>query len=237
LHQLVASYLPAHEALATGATQHGLETFYSANITHLTVRPQLLSDYGPERPTLNAREWEAYLILHGSSLARLFARLPSLAVLKECIWRWEVVHQAIFLQPCPQLTSIDKRRADHSCGPDCHRAPEGPHREGPSLFFLAMAKGHLPSFEELDVPSGDMLSIIVEAVQAGHLKGVKDLDLTGHNRQPLSPLRSLLEAFNVQNMKLEAIESDINRSSDKFSRYLLRELISSPVFRSFASSR
>jgi len=107
LHREIASNLHAHEALAAGATSHEMQTVYLATITHITVRPQLLSEYAPNEK-LSARDRDAwYLDRHGSSLARLLARLPCLKVLSRFITLRKVVHRAILLQPCPQLVIVD----------------------------------------------------------------------------------------------------------------------------------
>jgi len=143
LHQQVASYLHAHEALAVGNTEHKMETLYPASITHVTIRPQLLSDYAQDAD-LSPDDWQAYLVSHGASLVRLLARWPGLTFVVGYFKQYEVVHQAILLQPCPQLGDVETNFGDFPEGLDKRDFPKSKCSGGHSLLHSAIAKGHLP---------------------------------------------------------------------------------------------
>lgn len=202
-----------------------MEALYPVCITYASIRPRLLSAFGQDKDC----GWDAYLNSQGTSLARLLARLPSLKVLAiYCAHRF-VLNHAIFLQPCLQLRSIHFAE-ENPYGKDRDQyKPSYPHPVGHSLH-LAMAKHHIPVFEKLEIGFKDDLSFIIEAVRAGHLTRIKELQIESCNDQPLQ-LRSLLEAFLAHETKLEAVavELETNRSDDLITRDLMHQLLASPV--------
>ena len=204
LHKEVASYLQACEALAVGATEQRMQTLHPARFTHMVVHPQLFSDYTGQRP-LNAHDWEAYLGCHGGHLARLLARLPCLNVLTAYRKQREVVVQALFLQPCPHLVDLDTKYFDDDdpAGFIPHDFPQ-PKIGAPYPLYLAMARRHLPSWDKLSLECSAHLPILTQALQAGHLNRVKELDTFDYNDEPLH-FRSFLEAFKNREEKLEAV--------------------------------
>jgi len=79
-------------------------------------------------------------------------------------------------------------------------------------FCLLLISAHLP--------------ILTQALQAGHLNHVKELDIWECNYQP-SHLRPLLEAFKISKGKLEAVTFEV--PDDLTTRRAMHELLSSPV--------
>ena len=194
-----------------GATEHRMETTYPVTITHFTILPQLFVTY-TRGEALSAQDWEGYLVRHGSSLARFVARLPCLRFLTLInFWPYDVVHYAILLQPCRQLVSIIGA-FELSGSLCCLDIPRGPHPERDRLLHLAMARGHLPSFNRLLIQTDDGVSIIAEAFRAGHLNRVRELKIKMFvEREQLLPLMKAFQAFRG---KIEALELEINESSD-----------------------
>jgi hypothetical protein len=227
LHREVASYLHAHEALAVSATEHGLQALYPASITRVTIHPQLLSDYAQDK-VLRAGDWQSYLDRHGASLARLLARLPGLTLLNDYWPQHQVVCQAIFLQPCPQLGDVEPETGDFPRDLDRRDFPKHDCPRGPSLLHLAIARGHLPSWNKLFVRSSDQCRSAVEALQAGHLTRVKELEVFSFDNEPL-PLQTLLEAFKTYQGKLEAFNFMNKSPSHQATRQAIQELMLSPV--------
>lgn len=199
-----------------------MQTLYPASITHMVVHPQLLFDYTGKK-CLNARDWEAYLDCHGGHLARLLARLPCLNVLTVSYLQKEIVYQAIVFQPCPQLVDITTYY-----GPPGVMFPQESKIRGPYRLYLAMEKGHLPSWNKLQIDYSADIPILTRAVRAGHLNRVKELEIWECNDRP-SHLQSLLGALMAREGKLEAVILQSNAPDDLQTRRAMHELLSSPV--------
>ena len=223
LHKEVASYFQACEALTVGATEQRMQTLYPASITHMVVYPQLFFDYTEQEP-LNARDWKAYLDCHGGHLGRLLARLPCLKVLTAYMKQREVVEQALFSQPCPQLVDLVTEHFDSDNPQDLipHQFP-GENFGAHYPLYLAMARGRLPSWNKLCIDCSAHLPILTQALQAGHLNHGKELDIWECNYHS----RSLLEAFKISKGKLEAVTFEV--PDDLTTRRAMHELLSSPV--------
>lgn len=204
-----------------GITEQGMKALYPASIIHIPIQPRLLSNYA-QHEVLSASEWEAYLVRHGASLARLLARLPCLKDLMCNLMQYAVVYQAVFFQPCGQLISIDSRfsRSSKKLFPCQANA-----FQGPNVLHLAIIKGHLPSWGELKVQRSLELAIINDAVRAGHLTHIKRLMIYGCKDEPLR-LLSLLEAFTDREEKLEALYLHINTS---LTQGAMHNLLCSPI--------
>lgn len=232
LHRVVASYLHAYEAMATDATERAMEALYPASITDAFIQPRLLSEFEEDGEDLSICGWDLYSGRQGASLACLLARLPFLKVIRIYYLHRMVLYHAIFLQPCKQLQSIEFEFVGEDPGglsDDSGKGtyyPEGPSNPGPSLLNLAMLKGHLPSFEKLEVAYEDDFTVVAEAVRAGQLTYVKELHITSSDDKPPLHLRLLLEAFLTHQEKLKAFRVQFNRS---IALELMRQLLASPV--------
>lgn len=171
-------------------------------------------------------EWEAYLVKHGESLARLLARLPCLTILTVYRMQDDVVYQAILLQPCRYVASIEFQVWRSPCL-EGNEIPWGPFGKA-SPLHLALAKGHLPCWSTLAISNDKEATLAARALRAGHLTHVKELQIEYCNDKP-GGLRSLLEAFKAHEGKLEALELEIHRTGDLVTRALMHEFLSSPV--------
>jgi hypothetical protein len=123
----------------------------------------------------------------------------------------EVVYQAIFFRPCPQLVDIVTKYET----PPGIMLPKQSMFTGPCPLFVAMEKGHLPSWNKLYIEGcADVgLPILTRAIRAGNLNRVKELETWECNDHP-SHLRSFLEALRAREGKLEAVQLQLNAPDD-----------------------
>lgn len=204
-----------------------MQALYLATVTSITIQPRLLSVY-PRRNLLGMHDWEAYLVKHGTSLAGLLARLPCFTVLTVYKVQCHVVYQAIVFQPCRLLASIEFMYGTPP-GFGESKMPWGAFCGASPLLYLALAKGHLPSWDLLAVFNKDHALIAAEAVQAGYLTRVKRLKINWYGDGP-TELQSLLEAFQAYNKEeLGALELEVPETDDLDTRDIMHEFLSWPV--------
>lgn len=164
-------------------------------------------------------EWTEHMDRHAASLARLLARLPSLTSLARTPNLDDsFVDRAIFFQKCPQLASMGWTHYS------------GGHNPASPMLAKAMAKGHLPSWKDLDFGDLGGASYLVEAVEAGHLSRVMTLCLLPSEdlRNP-SDLYSVVRAFKTRKEKLEELYVSLRGEDEHDIQGLYHELLFSPA--------